>query len=216
MPTSSRKSSPLVASLTTYFNQLQQAIHELDLNQLSQVVQVLLEANQRKATIFIFGNGGSAATASHFANDLAKGCIVEGQNRFRAIALTENTALLTAWANDSGYDQIFAEQLKGLVNPADVVIGISGSGNSRNVLNGIIAGREAGAYTIGFCGYSGGKLRELIDLPIHTDCGVMEQVEDLHSAICHNIATTLRGLLAQQEPVTMPETSHPVLSSNVA
>ena len=199
IPTESIKTSML-----TYFEQVQLAMSSLDMAQLGRMITILLEAHQRGATIYIFGNGGSASTASHFANDLAKGCNVPGQVRFRAISLTDNVALMTAWANDTSYDNIFAEPLAGLVRPDDIVIGISGSGNSPNVLKGIEFGRAAGAYTIGLCGYGGGKLCHQADLAITTDCMVMEQVEDVHMTICHNVTTTLRSLLALgRNPATM-------------
>jgi D-sedoheptulose 7-phosphate isomerase len=192
--------SQITEHLRNYFKQVRYGLRQLDEQEILQAVKVLLEANRRGATIFIFGNGGSAATATHFANDLAKGCIVEGQKRFRAIALTDNISLLTAWANDKSYDEIFAEQLRGLIREGDVVIGISGSGNSTNVLKGIQVAKEASALTIGFCGYGGGKLRHLVDYAIHSDCTVMEQVEDIHMALCHGIATTLRMQLSLAEP----------------
>lgn len=196
--------------MANYFEQTQQAVSNLNLHDLSRVVQVLMDANERGATIYICGNGGSASTASHFANDLAKGCSVEGQKRFKAIALTDNVALITAWANDTSYENIFAEQLRGLVSSGDVVIAISGSGNSPNVLRAIEIGRGAGAHTIGFCGYGGGKLRQLAELSVHSDCTVMEQVEDIHMTLCHNVATTLRTLLhARSTPVELIKPTQP-------
>ena len=186
-------------SMSNYFDQIFQAIRRLDTQAMAQVVEVLLGANKAGKMIFLFGNGGSAATASHFANDLAKGCIVENHLRFRAISLTDNVALMTAWANDTCYENIFAEQLRGLVQAGDIVIGISGSGNSTNVLRAIEVGRQGGAFTIGFCGYGGGKLKGLVDLAVSTDCTIMEQVEDIHMALCHNLTTTLRTALSLEE-----------------
>lgn len=192
-------------SLAAYFKLVQQHLEQLDLEQVACAVEALLEANYRGATIFIFGNGGSAATASHFANDLAKGCNVEGYNRFRVISLVDNLPLLTAWANDVSYEEVFAEQLRNLLRPGDLVIAISGSGNSPNILRGVEFGRNAGAYTIGFCGYGGGKLRHMVDLAVSTSCNVMEQVEDIHMCLCHNIATTVRETLTlKQNQLEMP------------
>ncbi|NWJ98684.1 MAG: SIS domain-containing protein [Chloroflexi bacterium] len=191
-------------SMKTYFEQTHAAVRRLDLNQMLGAVEILLDANSRGATIYIFGNGGSAATASHFANDLAKGCALEGRKRFRALALTDSITLMTAWANDTAYENIFAEQLKGLVLPGDVVIGISGSGNSLNVIRGIEAGGDAGAYTMGWSGYGGGKLRGLVDLAIHTDSTIMEQIEDIHLTLCHNITTAIKTVFAMQQlPVSL-------------
>ncbi len=200
------------SSVIAYFQQLQSEITALDTGKIARVVQVLLEANQRGSTIFIFGNGGSAATATHFANDLAKGCSVVGQNFLRAISLTDNVALITALANDCGYETIFAAQLKSLVRPGDIVIGISGSGNSPNVLKGIQVGREAGAYTLGFCGYGGGQLRNLVDLDVTTASVYMQQVEDLHMAVCHNIAVNIRAFLATQSVLNTAEFPIPSLA----
>jgi D-sedoheptulose 7-phosphate isomerase len=185
----------LFTAVTGYFEQVCQALQNLDQHQIAQLIGVLLKANERGSNIFIFGNGGSAATASHFANDLAKGCTVQEQPRFRAIALTDNIPLITAWANDSSYEQVFAEQLCNLVRPNDIVIGISGSGNSPNVLRGIEVGHEAGAITVGLCGFGGGKLQKIVDLAIISNCLIMEQVEDVHLSLCHNIATQLRKTL---------------------
>ncbi len=200
MHTSTFNGTNLNYCVATYFQQVQTVLNNLDQTRIVEAVQVLLEANRRGASVYIFGNGGSAATASHFANDLAKGCIVESQPRFRAISLTDNVALMTAWANDTGYDNVFAEPLRGLVRPGDVVVGISGSGNSANVLKGITVAREMGAYTLGMCGYGGGKLGKLVDLAISSDCTVMQQVEDAHMFICHNLATTITAALTTCQP----------------
>ncbi len=205
MSIGANSANSFVESLATYYQQVQHHLSQLDLEQVSGTIETLLKANHREATIFIFGNGGSASTASHFANDLAKGCAVEGYNRFRVISLVDNLALVTAWANDVAYEEVFAEQLKNLLRPGDVVIGISGSGNSPNILKGIEFARSAGAYTIGFCGYGGGKLRQLVDLAVSSDCSVMEQVEDIHMCLCHSIATTIRQtLISQQNQFELP------------
>lgn len=205
MSTNSKAVNSFSESLAAYFKQVQQHLEQLDLEDLASTIEVLLEANYRGGTIFIFGNGGSAATASHFANDLAKGCSVEGSNRFRVISLVDNLSLLTAWANDLNYEEVFVEQLRNLLRPDDVIIAISGSGNSPNILKAVEFGREIGAHTIGFCGYGGGKLRHLVDFAITTNCKVMEQVEDIHMCLCHNIATTIRQTLTlNQDPLEMP------------
>src|SRR5438094_708553 len=118
-----------------YRLEVQQALALVPEPEIARVIAALLAANRADRSIYLLGNGGSAATAAHFACDLAKGAIVPGQPRFRALALADNLALLTAWANDVGYDQIFAQQLAGLLDAHDVVIAISASGNSPNVLN---------------------------------------------------------------------------------
>lgn len=177
-----------------YFSTVQALLDKMPYDAVDAVVEVLMDANQRGATIFIFGNGGSAATATHMACDLAKRPIVRDQPRFRVMALTDNNALMTALSNDISYDAVFAEQLIPLVREGDVVIGISGSGNSRNVLNGIDAARDAGAITIGFCGYDGGKLKEMVDYPVHVPSNVMAMVEDVHLMLEHAICERLLAL----------------------
>lgn len=180
--------------IRTYFSTLQQLLDDIPFGAVDAVVDALMTANQAGKTVYIFGNGGSAATATHFGCDLAKRPTIPGQPRFRVISLTDNNALMTALSNDISYDEVFAEQLRPLVRPGDVVIGISGSGNSENVLRGIRVATEAGAQTIGFCGYDGGKLMPLVDLPVHVPSDVMAMVEDVHLMLEHAICEKLRAL----------------------
>jgi D-sedoheptulose 7-phosphate isomerase len=177
-----------------YFATVQSILDTISFEAVDRVVTALDDANQNGKTVYIFGNGGSAATATHFGCDLAKRPIVEGQPRFRVIALTDNNALMTAISNDISYDQVFAEQLRSLVRPGDVVIGISGSGNSPNVLNAIAVANAAGAITVGFCGYNGGKLKHMVDLPVHVDYNNMAMVEDVHLMLQHAICEKLLAL----------------------
>lgn len=177
-----------------YFGAVQGLLDVVPFDAVDQVVAALMQANRAGQTVFICGNGGSAATATHFGCDLAKRPIVAGQPRFRVIALTDNNALMTALSNDIGYDAVFAEQLLPLVRPGDVVIGISGSGNSRNVLNAMQVAREAGALTIGFSGYDGGKLKPLVDIAVHVPCDTMAMVEDVHLMLEHAICERLLAL----------------------
>ncbi|MCB9453184.1 MAG: SIS domain-containing protein [Anaerolineaceae bacterium] len=177
-----------------YFNTLQSVLNDVPFNVVDQVVDVLMAANRNGNVVYICGNGGSAATATHFGCDLAKRPIVAGQPRFRVVALTDNNALMTALSNDIGYDAVFSEQLLPLVRPGDVLIGISGSGNSKNVVNAVQVAKEAGATTIGFCGYDGGKLKQAVDVPVHIDCNVMAMVEDVHLVLEHAICERLLAL----------------------
>jgi D-sedoheptulose 7-phosphate isomerase len=177
-----------------YFATVQDLLDHTPFEAVDAVVDVLMAANHAGQTVFICGNGGSAATATHFGCDLAKRPIVKGQPRFRVVALTDNNALMTALGNDIGYEAIFAEQLLPLVRKDDVVIGISGSGNSPNVLNAMKVGTEAGAITIGFCGYDGGKLKGLVDLPVHVPSFNMAMVEDVHLMLEHAICERLLAL----------------------
>ena len=177
-----------------YFTTVQTLLDKMPYEAVDEVVKVLMDANHRGAAIYIFGNGGSAATATHMACDLAKRPIVPGQPRFRVMALTDNNALMTALSNDISYDLVFAEQLYPLVREGDVVIGISGSGNSQNVLNGIEVANDAGAITIGFCGYDGGKLKGMVDYAVHVPSNVMAMVEDVHLMLEHAICEKLLAL----------------------
>lgn len=177
-----------------YFATLQNILDTIPFHAVDAVVDVLVEANAQRKTVYICGNGGSAATATHFACDLAKRPIVEGQPRYRVIALTDNNALMTALSNDISYDAVFAEQLEPLVNPGDVVIGISGSGNSKNVLNAINVANAAGAITVGFCGFDGGKLKAMVDYPVHVDYDNMAMVEDVHLMLEHAICEKLLAI----------------------
>lgn len=188
----------MIKNVTDYFAQVQQALSSINPEAVLKLIQLLLEVNERDAFIYVCGNGGSAATASHFVNDLSKGTMVPGQRRFRAVALTDNVPLITAWANDTNYENVFSEQLRGLVRPNDVVIAISGSGNSPNVLKAIELAAESGAITVGWSGFSGGKLAKMVDLSIDIPCDVMEQIEDVHLSLAHNICTHLRLVLREK------------------
>lgn len=175
-----------------YIRNISRTLNELPLDRINDAVTVLNEARQKGRSVFIFGNGGSAATASHFASDLAKGAICRGQNRIKATAFTDNVPLLTAWANDTAYENIFAEQVENFAGPGDIVIAISGSGNSPNILRGIQAGKQKGAYVIGLTGFDGGKMKDMVDLSIVVPNHNMEQVEDMHLMIEHIITSCLR------------------------
>lgn len=179
-------------TIRKYISEVGTTLEGLPIQNIAQVVELLEEARLKAKRVFIFGNGGSAATASHFAADLSKGAISKGMPRIKAFALTDNVALLSAWANDTSYDNIFAEQLENIVEPGDVAIGISGSGNSPNVLNGIKLAKSKGATTIGFIGFDGGRLKELVDIGIIVPNHNMEQIEDIHLLLEHIVTTCLR------------------------
>lgn len=153
---------------------------------------ILAEANKNNKKVFICGNGGSAATASHFVCDLAKGTIVKGRKRFKVIGLTDNIPLMTAWSNDTSYANLFKEQLENLIEEGDVVIGISGSGNSENVLNALLLANERLAITIGLTGFEGGKLKGVAQECLVVPSNSMEQIEDIHLMLEHLICTYLK------------------------
>lgn len=178
--------------LKRYISEVQEVLQRLPVDEIAGVADIIEMARSHGRKVFLLGNGGSASTASHFASDLCKGAMCAGKPRIKASALTDNLALLTAWANDSDYANIFAEQLENTVEPDDVVIGISGSGNSPNVLNAMKAAKAKGAATVGFTGFHGGKLKDLVDVAIVVPCHKMEQIEDIHLMLEHMITTCLR------------------------
>ncbi|UCE73352.1 MAG: SIS domain-containing protein [Methanomassiliicoccales archaeon] len=159
---------------------------------MDKIAGVILTARDNTKTIFTMGNGGSGATASHLVGDLAKGAIKPNHPRIRAIALTDNMPQILAWANDTSYENIFMEQLKNLMNPEDVVIGISGSGNSQNVIKAMEYADEHGAVTIGLTGYDGGKLKDVAQECIIVPSNNMQQIEDVHFIIGHLLMSLLR------------------------
>jgi D-sedoheptulose 7-phosphate isomerase len=163
--------------------------------------ETLLECHQRGGTIFLIGNGGSAATASHFVCDLAKGVRAGQQLPFRAISLTDNMSLVTAWGNDTSYERVFAEQLAPLVRSGDIVILISASGNSPNVLLAAQTARVARARTIALTGRGGGRLAQIVDLSVQVPSDLIEQVEDAHVVIAHSICVALRARLEAEARV---------------
>lgn len=161
-------------------------------DKVDKLASILIKARENKNMIFIMGNGGSALTASHFVSDLSKGTIVEGFPRFKAVALTDNIPNMLAWANDVGYEEIFIEQLKNLMEPGDIVIGISGSGNSLNVIKAIEYANKNGGITIGLSGYDGGKLLKCAQENIHVPSSYMQRVEDIHLLIEHLLTSLIR------------------------
>ena len=181
--------------LERYCQELAAATGAMPFDRIARVADILLDCHRREGTIFVLGNGGSAATASHFACDLAKGTQSPGVRPFRVIPLTDNVPLLTAWGNDTSYERVFAEQLATLVRRGDVVVAISASGESPNVLAAARMARRMGAFTVALSGRDGGRLRALADLTVCVPAGSIEQVEDAHSIIAHSLCVTLRRRL---------------------
>lgn len=181
-----------------YIANLQPMLGDLAGRDFGEVESILLRARDEGRTIFIIGNGGSAATASHMANDLNKGAAVPGQGRFRALALTDNVPLITAWANDTQYEQIFVEQMANFLTPGDVLVAISGSGNSPNVIAAVEWAGRAGAVTIGFTGGTGGQLRGLVDCCVIVPSSRMEQIEDMHLVLSHALCVSLRNRITRE------------------
>jgi D-sedoheptulose 7-phosphate isomerase len=159
---------------------------------INKIVAVLLKARKAGRTIFFFGNGGSASTASHFVVDIGKGTMHGDRRRFRCLALVDNVESVTAWANDMEYSRVFSEQLVGLAQRGDVAVAISGSGNSPNVLRAVEAAHLLGLTTIGLTGMGGGRLKELADISIVVPSTSMQHIEDVHLLICHLLTAYLR------------------------
>jgi D-sedoheptulose 7-phosphate isomerase len=176
----------------SYLKELSATIQELPLPAIDSLIHVFLRAYDRGRTIYLFGNGGSAALASHMTCDLGKGTAPAAGRRLRALALTDNLALITAWANDARYEDIFAEQLENLLEPGDVVCAISGSGNSPNILAALSFARRAGAVTAGMTGFAGGKMKPLCDVCVVVPSDNMQIIEDLHVSISHAMFRAVR------------------------
>ena len=179
-------------SVSQYLRETERIISEMRHETVEPALDILLAAWRGRRHIFLVGNGGSAATASHFANDLSKGTYVEGKPRFRAIALTDNVPLITAWGNDSGYEDVFVGQLAALMDPGDVVLAISASGNSPNVLRAVEHARCEGGITIGWTGRTGGRLCGLVHYCICAPTEDVDQIENVHMILDHLFTVSLR------------------------
>lgn len=177
--------------LSDYLKLLQQTIAALPVENIQDVVDTVRNAHADGRQLFLLGNGGSASTASHIACDLQKGLKQCSGKRFRASSLTDNVAIMTAWANDTDYQNIFAEQLDSLLEPGDVVIAISGSGNSPNVIKAVEKANEMGAITIGWSGFDGGKLAKVAQKPIVVQSDNMQRIEDVHTILGHVVFSCL-------------------------
>ena len=179
-------------NIQNYILALQHTLDQLPRQTVAEVVTLLEQARAQARQIFIMGNGGSAATASHFVCDLAKNTRREGLPHFRVIGLTDNMAIFSAYANGEGYESVFAQQLTNLILPGDIVIGISASGNSQNVINAIQEAKRHSATTIAFTGFDGGRLGPMVDINIHVKSHVIEHVEDIHLMLEHMIVKAIK------------------------
>jgi D-sedoheptulose 7-phosphate isomerase len=194
--------------VTNYLTLLQQSMEQLPKETIVRVIELLHSARMSGRQVFIMGNGGSASTATHFVCDLSKNTRHNAWPHFKAIGLSDNMAVFSAYANDEGYENVFSRQLASLVMPEDIVIAISASGNSKNVLNGIMFAKEQNAMTIGFTGFDGGQLASLVDTNINVNSNIIEHVEDIHLILEHIIVKSLREKVPS-EPMT------PILLENV-
>lgn len=175
-----------------YINSLKNILDCVQISEVNKAAEILFKAYTNDKSIFIIGNGGSASTAEHFVCDLSKGTVKEGKKRFKVHSINENMSLITAYANDFDYNVIFIEQLKNLLGENDVVIGISASGNSQNILRAIEYANEAGAVTLGMTGFDGGKLKTAAKHCIHISSRNYGQIEDIHLITAHAICQYLK------------------------
>mgnify|MGYP001569784722 CR=1 FL=1 len=182
--------------IDSYFQEVIKCIVLLEKQSLEQMIEIIMEAYENDKKIYILGNGGSASTASHLACDLGKGTLArvydKNEKRLHVLSLTDNVALMTAYANDLSYDDIFLQQLRNLVERDDVVIAISGSGNTKNVLSAVAFAKKIGAKTIGLTGFNtGGKLAQIVDVSIIVKTSHYGPLEDVHMMIGHLVAATV-------------------------
>jgi len=187
-------------SFSEYKSYTQQAIDSVDEGAVDGVIDILYDAWKRDASIFVIGNGGSAANASHFAQDLAKGTrpTPDFPRPMRALSLTDNVAFFSALGNDEGYENVFVEQLRTYCRPGDLIVAISGSGNSPNILKAVGYAKEKGVKTIGVTGFSGGRLRDMVDFSVHVPLNDMCTSESVHSVIFHYVILQLASRLASE------------------
>ncbi len=180
--------------VNTYLEDLKETIDGLNRDEILNFANILESARQRGSKVFIFGNGGSGSTATHFACDINKGASMGKTKRHRIIALTDNIPTMLAYGNDLSFDDIFVEQLKNFIEPGDVVVGISGSGNSKNILKAIEFANNMQNTTIGITGYNGGKLREVATYCVNANKNDMQISEDIHMILVHVLLKVLTPL----------------------
>lgn len=180
-----------------YLRALANLLERVPVSVIDDIVKAILRAYGEQRTVFLYGNGGSAALASHCACDLGKGTSIANSARLRVVSLTDNIPLITAWANDSAFEEIFVEQLRNLLQPGDISFAISCSGNSPNVVNALRYSRDAGAVNVGITGFAGGRMTALCDHCLVIPSENMQLIEDLHHAVSHAIFTAVRHRIAE-------------------
>ena len=184
-------------NIGAYLESLATTLSATPQESLQSIEHSLWETYERDGAIIICGNGGSAATASHFACDLSKWTICEDRPRVRAIALTDNIPVMLAWANDTHYERVFVEQLMNVYRTGDTLVAISGSGNSPNVLRAVEWANEQGINTISLTGFGGGQLAKITHAGVVVPSHFMPEVEDVHMAICHALAVSIGKRIQQ-------------------
>lgn len=178
-----------------YYEGLAATMAKLDYEEISKAMNALVDCYENGGTVYVFGNGGSSATASHMVCDFNKGVSMKKSKKFNFVCLSDNTPILTALANDVSYDDVFAYQIEKILNKNDLVLAISGSGNSKNIIKACNVAKEAGVKIIGMTGYDGGKLFEMADYHLHAPINDMMKAEDIHMSFDHMMATILLNVL---------------------
>lgn len=168
-----------------YIEAEKRVLDSLDVQSIDEAMQLIQTAYNNEKSIYIFGNGGSSSTASHYQNDFNKGLSEKLERKFRFVCLNNDLPTIMAIANDIAFDEVFRYQLKGHIQPGDLVIAISGSGNSANIMKAVAYAKQQGNKVIGLCGYSGGKLKEMSDVAVHVNIDNMQLTEDIHMMLDH-------------------------------
>lgn len=186
----------VLAEINAYLNAVAEVVQKVEAEAINRVVDIFYETYRRRGTIFFFGNGGGAATSAHLACDFTKGTAVPGRRRLKAVSLSTNVPVITAWANDTDYTNTFGEQLLTLADERDVAVGFSGSGMSPNVINAFKVIREVGGTGVLFSGGDGGRARAYADVAVLVPSDNMQIIEDVHMVLGHVIFTLVRARLA--------------------
>ena len=173
------------SEISRYIEHEIETLRALDTDAINDALNLLLETMENGNTVFVFGNGGSSATASHFQNDFNKGVSEHTEKKFNFLCLNDNIATMMAVANDIGFEEVFRFQLRGHIKPGDVIMAISGSGNSKNVINAVEYAKEQGCRVIGLTGFGGGKLKQMADISLHAPINSMQVTEDIHMIFDH-------------------------------
>lgn len=183
------------SAIKTYLETEIEVINNLDIDSINEAMNAIMEAYEAKKRIYIFGNGGSSATASHYQNDFNKGISEYVENKFKFHCLNDNMATIMAIANDIGFEEVFRFQLTNNLEEGDLIVAISGSGNSKNIINAVEYAKSQGNKIIGLTGFNGGKLKEMSDISLHAPVNSMQITEDIHMIFDHLIMSIFYGTL---------------------
>lgn len=178
-----------------YYQSLANTFEKLDYKEISLAMNALVNCYENGGTVYVFGNGGSSSTASHMVCDFNKGVSMKKSKKFNFVCLSDNTPILTALANDVSYEDVFAYQIERILNSNDLILAISGSGNSKNIIKAIKVAKDAGVKVIGMTGYDGGQLYKMADYHLHAPINDMMKAEDIHMSFDHMMATILLHVL---------------------